>query len=202
MMKPIKDDFAQILAVFGIVFQEEVLMARLKLWLRNASKRRANRDFATADRIRDELVAQGIKLLDTKDGVSDPVTKAVDVNPSMVLPWLLKGCGLFHVYPPPSDFSKGKPSSNQIHRLATHYVSAKAQAMLITLMLEETCWQKKSRKSIRGRNANANTKAKNTDIITYKMSTGFEAVIGYLHMTEQTRAAGGVDWLVYCNRWE
>ncbi len=30
---------------------------------------RANRDFATADRIRDELAAQGIKLLDTKDGV-------------------------------------------------------------------------------------------------------------------------------------
>ncbi len=25
---------------------------------------------------------------------------------------------------------------------------------------------------------------KNTDVITYKMSTGFEAVMGYLHMTE------------------
>lgn len=30
---------------------------------------RANRDFATADAIRDQLAAQGIKLLDTKDGV-------------------------------------------------------------------------------------------------------------------------------------
>ena len=30
---------------------------------------RANRDFATADQIRDQLAAQGIKLLDTKDGV-------------------------------------------------------------------------------------------------------------------------------------
>ena len=36
----------------------------------------------------------------------------------------------------------------------------------------------------RGRNANSDTKAKNTDVITYKMSTGFEAVMGYLHMTE------------------
>ena len=36
----------------------------------------------------------------------------------------------------------------------------------------------------RGRNANSHTKAKNTDVITYKMSTGFEAVMGYLHMTE------------------
>ena len=30
---------------------------------------RANRDFATADQIRDQLATQGIKLLDTKDGV-------------------------------------------------------------------------------------------------------------------------------------
>ena len=30
---------------------------------------RANRDFATADQIRDQLAGQGIKLLDTKDGV-------------------------------------------------------------------------------------------------------------------------------------
>ena len=30
---------------------------------------RANRDFATADQIRDQLAEQGIKLLDTKDGV-------------------------------------------------------------------------------------------------------------------------------------
>ncbi len=36
----------------------------------------------------------------------------------------------------------------------------------------------------RGRNAKSHTKAKNTDVITYKMSTGFEAVMGYLHMTE------------------
>ena len=36
----------------------------------------------------------------------------------------------------------------------------------------------------RGRNANSHTKAKNTDIVTYRMSTGFEAVMGYLHMTE------------------
>ena len=30
---------------------------------------RANKDFATADRIRDELAAKGIKLLDTKEGL-------------------------------------------------------------------------------------------------------------------------------------
>ena len=40
-----------------------------KHWLKNAKKLVQNRDFATADAIRDQLAAQGIKLLDTKDGV-------------------------------------------------------------------------------------------------------------------------------------
>lgn len=65
----IKVDFAQILAVFGIVFQEEVLDGEIESLIAERQEARANRDFATADRIRDELAAQGIKLLDTKDGV-------------------------------------------------------------------------------------------------------------------------------------
>ncbi len=65
----IKADFAQILAVFGIVFQEEVLDGEIEALIAERQEARANRDFATADRIRDQLAAQGIKLLDTKDGV-------------------------------------------------------------------------------------------------------------------------------------
>ena len=65
----IKAEFAQILSVFGIVFQEEVLDGEIEALIAERQEARANRDFATADRIRDELAAQGIKLLDTKDGV-------------------------------------------------------------------------------------------------------------------------------------
>ncbi len=65
----IKAEFAQILSVFGIVFQEEVLDGEIEALIAERQAARANRDFATADRIRDELAAQGIKLLDTKDGV-------------------------------------------------------------------------------------------------------------------------------------
>ena len=65
----IKAEFAQILSVFGIVFQEEVLDGEIEVLIAERQEARANRDFATADRIRDELAAQGIKLLDTKDGV-------------------------------------------------------------------------------------------------------------------------------------
>ena len=65
----IKAAFAELLEVFGIVFVEEVLDADIERLIEERQVARGNRDFATADRIRDELAAQGIKLLDTKDGV-------------------------------------------------------------------------------------------------------------------------------------
>ncbi|MGT2911541.1 cysteine--tRNA ligase [Streptococcus cameli] len=65
----IKEAFAQLLNVFGIVFVEEVLDDEIEALIAQRQEARSNRDFATADRIRDELAAQGIQLLDTKDGV-------------------------------------------------------------------------------------------------------------------------------------
>ncbi|MGU7934851.1 cysteine--tRNA ligase [Streptococcus suis] len=65
----VKEAFGNMLQVFGIVFEEEVLDSEIEALIEERQAARANRDFATADRIRDELAAQGIKLLDTKDGV-------------------------------------------------------------------------------------------------------------------------------------
>ncbi|MEQ9763514.1 cysteine--tRNA ligase [Streptococcus sp. ZJ151] len=68
----IKEEFAAMLAVFGIVFQEEpevVLNADIEALIAERQEARATKDFARADAIRDQLAEQGIKLLDTKDGV-------------------------------------------------------------------------------------------------------------------------------------
>lgn len=65
----VKEAFGKMLAVFGIVFEEDVLDSEIEALIAERQAARANRDFATADRIRDELASQGIKLLDTKDGV-------------------------------------------------------------------------------------------------------------------------------------
>lgn len=65
----VKDKFAEILQIFGIVFVEEVLDADIEKLIEERQAARAARDFETADAIRDQLAAQGIKLLDTKDGV-------------------------------------------------------------------------------------------------------------------------------------
>ena len=44
---------------------------------------------------------------------------------------------------------------------------------------------------------NSHTKAKNADVVTYRMSTGFEAVMGYLHMTENLeRLESLISWCI------
>lgn len=59
----------KMLAVFGIAFEEEELDSEIEALIKRRQVARATKDFVTADRIRDQLAAQGIKLLDTKDGV-------------------------------------------------------------------------------------------------------------------------------------
>ncbi|MGV3323119.1 cysteine--tRNA ligase [Streptococcus hyovaginalis] len=68
----IKEAFADMLAVFGIVFEEgeqDALDEDIEALIAERQEARANKDFARADAIRDQLAEQGIRLLDTKDGV-------------------------------------------------------------------------------------------------------------------------------------
>ncbi|MGT2812465.1 Mini-ribonuclease 3 [Streptococcus minor] len=126
------------------------------------------------------------------------MTNTVDVNLINGIALAFEGDAVYSMYIRRHLIFKGQTKPNQLHRLATHYVSAKAQAMLINAMLEEGLLTTKEEEIYkRGRNANSNTKAKNTDIVTYKMSTGFEAVMGYLHMTEQReRLKELIDWCI------
>ncbi|AUI72680.1 Mini-ribonuclease 3 [Companilactobacillus alimentarius] len=73
---------------------------------------------------------------------------------------------------------------NKLQKQAKHYVSAKAQASLITLMIDKGILSEKEIRIYKnGRNAKKYTKAKNTSVVTYHMSTGFEALFGYLDIT-------------------
>ncbi|MFC3932376.1 Mini-ribonuclease 3 [Streptococcus dentapri] len=124
--------------------------------------------------------------------------KSVDVDLINGVALAFEGDAIYSTYIRRHLIFQGQTKPNHLHRLATHYVSAKAQAMLITEMLEEGLLTDKEEAIYkRGRNANTHTKAKNTDIITYKMSTGFEAVMGYLHMTEQLeRLEELINWCI------
>ncbi|MDW5472606.1 Mini-ribonuclease 3 [Staphylococcus equorum] len=79
---------------------------------------------------------------------------------------------------------KAKP--NRLHQEAKRYVSAKSQAETLEFLMENN-WFTESEQDIvrRGRNAKSYTKAKNTDIQTYRKSSGLEAVIGFLYLEKE-----------------
>ena len=121
-----------------------------------------------------------------------------DVNLINGIALAFEGDAVYSMYIRRHLIFQGMTKPNQLHREATKYVSAKAQANLISLMIEEGILTEKEEDIYkRGRNANSHTKAKNTDIVTYRMSTGFEAVMGYLHMTEAIeRLEELIDWCI------
>lgn len=86
---------------------------------------------------------------------------------------------------------EGKTQANQLHQAAIHYVSAIKQAQVMRAWLKEEglLSQKEIQIYKRGRNHKANTKAKNASIGDYRQATGFEALIGWLHLTQQDQRA-------------
>lgn len=81
--------------------------------------------------------------------------------------------------------AKGQARPNQLHRLATNYVSAKGQAAFVKSLLEESYLTEKELSVLkRGRNAKSGTIPKNTDHNTYRYSTAFEALLGYLYLED------------------
>ena len=70
---------------------------------------------------------------------------------------------------------------------ANKYVSAKAQASIIDHFLENDLLSEREIDVYkRGRNSKAHKAPKNTDVVTYHKSTGFEALWGWLYVTGQS----------------
>ncbi|HEM4072728.1 TPA: Mini-ribonuclease 3 [Streptococcus suis] len=126
------------------------------------------------------------------------MTKAVDVNLINGIALAFEGDAVYSMYIRRHLIFKGLTKPNKLHGEANKYVSAKAQANLISTLLEAQLLTEKEEEIYkRGRNTNSHTKAKNADVVTYRMSTGFEAVLGFLHMTEQIeRLEELVGWCI------
>lgn len=80
----------------------------------------------------------------------------------------------------------GKTRPHKLHKEATKYVSAKAQAKFVSYLLEQELLDEEEMSVfMRGRNAKSGTIPKNTDYQTYRYSTAFEALIGYLYLDNE-----------------
>lgn len=80
--------------------------------------------------------------------------------------------------------SNSREQVNKLHKKTIKYVSAKAQAKVVANIEKELSDEEKDIIR-RGRNADANTVPKNTDVVTYKIATGFESLIGFLYLEKR-----------------
>ena len=72
---------------------------------------------------------------------------------------------------------------NKIHKAASNLVKAHTQAEMIFAIMDKLTEQELAIYK-RGRNAKAVTRAKNASMSDYRTATGFEALIGYLYLSE------------------
>ncbi|XVG95630.1 Mini-ribonuclease 3 [Eubacteriales bacterium KG127] len=77
----------------------------------------------------------------------------------------------------------GQIKVDALHKAATKYVSAKAQAKIVGELLNMgVLHQEEIDVYRRGKNRKVTSKPKNTDVMIYKVATGFEAMIGYIYL--------------------
>ncbi|MGN0382755.1 MAG: Mini-ribonuclease 3 [Eubacterium sp.] len=81
--------------------------------------------------------------------------------------------------------TKANKSANKLHRETSSFVKAETQANMIKIIMDSLTEDEQAVYK-RGRNAKSFSKAKNATMIDYRMATGFEALIGYLYLTNQS----------------
>ncbi len=93
------------------------------------------------------------------------------------------GDSVYEVYIRDYLIKKGIEKVKKLQEEAIKYVSAKNQAKFLNMLLDKNFFNEVELEILyRARNHKGSRHPKNTDIITYKHSTAFEAVIGYLYL--------------------
>ena len=110
--------------------------------------------------------------------------KEVDVKTYSPLALAYIGDGIFDLVIRTLVVGKGNTRASQLHYQTSHIVKAQSQAKMIEA-LEEHLTEEEADVYRRGRNAKSNTAAKNASIVDYRKATGFEALMGYLYLTDR-----------------
>lgn len=100
------------------------------------------------------------------------------------LVWAYMGDAVYEQFVREHIIKQGISKNGAYHRKAIKYVSAESQVRILK-SLEEFLTDEEKEIVKRGRNSHPHSYAKNADIVDYKWATGFEALIGYLYLTNQ-----------------
>ena len=79
--------------------------------------------------------------------------------------------------------NKGNTAVNNLHKRASSVVKAGTQAAFVKAIMDDLT-EEEADYYRRGRNSKPHTKAKNATTMDYLDATGFEAVMGFLYLTD------------------
>lgn len=100
----------------------------------------------------------------------------------------LLGDAVYSLYIREKLIKDGINDIGKLQKLIIEYVSAKGEVKALNYLIANNYLTEEEQDIIkRGRNYKNNNHPKNTDIITYKLSTGFEALLGDLYINNKER---------------
>ena len=122
----------------------------------------------------------------------------MDLNTINIIALAYLGDSIYEVYIRESLLKNGYAKVDDMQKEAVNYVSAKSQCRILDDMINSNMLNEEELEVVRrGRNYKRSIHPKNTDIITYKKSSGFEALIGYLYLKDKKRLNGLREVLNY-----
>lgn len=100
----------------------------------------------------------------------------------------LIGDAVFTLYIREKLLKLGINNPNKLQQKSVEYVSAKGQVKILNKLIEKNLLTEEELNIVkRGRNNKKENHPKNTDIIIYKLSTGFETLLGDLYLNNKDR---------------
>ena len=105
-----------------------------------------------------------------------------------ILTYAYLGDAIYELYIRKFLISKNIVKVDLLQKESIKYVSAKAQAKFLKEMIDNNFLTEEEIDIVKRARNHKSHASKSTDIVTYKHSTGLEALIGYLYMdNKQTR---------------
>ncbi len=110
--------------------------------------------------------------------------ETVDIKTYSPLTLAYIGDGIYELVIRTILVEHGNRATNTLHKTATKYVNAGIQANMV-IALKDDLTEEEHAVYRRGRNAKSHSAAKNASLNDYRKATGFEALMGYLYLTNQ-----------------
>jgi len=111
--------------------------------------------------------------------------KTIEIN---IISLAYLGDAVYELYIREFLLKKGIAKVEDLMKESIKFVSAKNQTKILKELINNNVLTNEEKNVVnRGRNYKRSSHPKNTDIVTYKISSGFEALIGYLYLENKER---------------